>query len=268
MLAGAIQPGEGAAGTGLTLIAAQGKVAMQAQSDTLAIQAKDEVNVQSANASVDFASAKRIVLRVAGGAAIEIAGGNITVKAPGNVTVHASQRSFAGPARMSYQLPTMPKSESAPEKLNYKLTLQDAPGNNGTAMPNREWQAVVLKSAATGSGGHAGNPDNWRNTLASGTSGGDGACALNDEQKKAVWEAVNRYPERVWLVSGTKAIPLSMSSLATDDGDREQRKTLDALNVARSGDDLDDVEKRMRIASVEHDYDARLTARPKGDASS
>ena len=106
MLAGAISAGDGAAGTGLTLIAAQGKVEMQAQSDTLAIQAKDEVNVQSANASIDFAAAKSIKLKTAGGACVEISGGNITVECPGTITVNAGQKSFSGPGRMSYDLPT------------------------------------------------------------------------------------------------------------------------------------------------------------------
>ena len=108
VLAGAIQPGSGAAGTGLTMIAAEGKIDVQAQADTLAVQARDEVNVQSANAHIDWAAAKAIKLKVAGGAAIDISGGNITVKAPGTITVHASQRSFSGPTRTSYTMPVLP----------------------------------------------------------------------------------------------------------------------------------------------------------------
>lgn len=108
LLAGAIGAGEGSAGTGLTLIAAQGKVEMQAQADTLSIQAKDEVNVQSANASVDFAAAKAIRLKVAGGACIEIAGGNITVKCPGTITVNASSKAFSGPSSISREMNSWP----------------------------------------------------------------------------------------------------------------------------------------------------------------
>ena len=120
MLAGAIQPGEGAAGTGLTIIAAQGKIDVQAQSDTISVQAKDEVNVQSANAHIDWAAAKRIVLKTAGGACIDISGGNITVKCPGTITVHASQKSFSGPDRMNPAMPTFPKgSLTVPLALNF-----------------------------------------------------------------------------------------------------------------------------------------------------
>jgi Rhs element Vgr protein len=110
MLAGAIQPGEGAAGTGLTIIAAQGKIDIQAQSDTISVQAKDEVNVQSANAHIDWAAAKRIVLKTAGGACIDISGGNITVKCPGTITVQASQKSFSGPTQLSRESNTWPKT--------------------------------------------------------------------------------------------------------------------------------------------------------------
>jgi uncharacterized protein (DUF2345 family) len=104
VLAGAVGAGSGAAGTGLSLIAAQGKVQLQAQSDTLSVQAKDEVRVTSVNESVDFAAAKAIKLKVAGGAAIEIAGGNITVKAPGTITVNAGQKSFSGASSVSHEM--------------------------------------------------------------------------------------------------------------------------------------------------------------------
>ncbi|MFX5611580.1 DUF2345 domain-containing protein, partial [Acinetobacter baumannii] len=51
VLAGAVAAGEG--GQGLQMIAAQQNIDVQAQADTLAVQARDQVSVVSANASVD-----------------------------------------------------------------------------------------------------------------------------------------------------------------------------------------------------------------------
>ena len=102
--------GAGEDGKGLTLIAAQDPIRYEAQSDEIRIQAKGLVNIQSANAHIDWAAAKKISLSTAGGANITIEGGNITVQCPGTLTVHASSKSFAGPGQMSYQLPIMPRN--------------------------------------------------------------------------------------------------------------------------------------------------------------
>ena len=127
MLAGAIQAGEGAAGTGLTVIAAQGKIDVQAQSDTISVQARDEVNVQSANAHIDWAAAKRIVLKTVGGACIDISGGNIIVKAPGTIDVFASQKSFSGPTKMSHTMPSFPDDTLSPTKRKMRFGLGALP---------------------------------------------------------------------------------------------------------------------------------------------
>jgi type VI secretion system secreted protein VgrG len=55
------------------------------------VQARDEVNVISANAHIDWAAAKKISLSTAGGANITIEGGNITVQCPGKIKVHAGK---------------------------------------------------------------------------------------------------------------------------------------------------------------------------------
>nr|WP_307155914.1 DUF2345 domain-containing protein [Duganella sp. Leaf126] len=71
---------------------------------------RDEVNVVSANAHIDWAAAKSISLSTAGGANITISGGNITVQCPGKITVHAAKKSFAGAQEVSYKLPILPQS--------------------------------------------------------------------------------------------------------------------------------------------------------------
>ena len=103
LLAGAIRAGEG--NTGISLIAAKDDIEMQAQSDEMAFQAREDLEMVSIMEHIDFAAGKRIVLATEGGASITIDGG-ITVECPGTITVHASKKSFAGPTSLSYDAPS------------------------------------------------------------------------------------------------------------------------------------------------------------------
>ncbi|WP_230520786.1 type VI secretion system Vgr family protein [Janthinobacterium sp. EB271-G4-7A] len=116
MLGGAVKAGEGDAG--VQLIAAQGIIDAQAQGDTLRLQARDEVNIVSANAHVDWAAAKSIRLSTAGGANITVEGGNITIQCPGKITVFAGKKSFVGPTRLAYPLPRFSRSICKRCRLN------------------------------------------------------------------------------------------------------------------------------------------------------
>jgi type VI secretion system VgrG family protein len=107
-LGGAVKPGEG--GIGLQMIAAKDAIDIQTHSDELKVQARDEINVISANAHIDWAAAKRISLSTAGGANITIEGGNITVQCPGKITVQAGKKSLNDPVKISYPLPSLPTS--------------------------------------------------------------------------------------------------------------------------------------------------------------
>jgi type VI secretion system secreted protein VgrG len=109
VLAGAVGPGQEAAGKGLTLVAAKKDLEVQAQSDRLQLAAQKDVLIESERAHVDFAAAKKISLSVAGGANITIEGGNIVVQCPGTITVLAGHKSFLGASRVDYQLPRLPK---------------------------------------------------------------------------------------------------------------------------------------------------------------
>ncbi|WP_312548082.1 type VI secretion system Vgr family protein [Massilia sp.] len=108
VLGGAVKAGEG--GLGLQLIAAKDDIDVQAQGDELKVQARDEVNMISANAHIDWAAAKKISLST-GGANITIEGGNITVQCPGKIKVQAGKKSFVGPVSLTYPLPRLPSSE-------------------------------------------------------------------------------------------------------------------------------------------------------------
>lgn len=109
VLGGVVKPGSGSAGTGLTAIAAQRDLQVQAQSDSLTLAAQKDVTVGSQSAHVDWAAAKSITLAVSGGASITIEAGRIEVKAPGAITVKAGKKSLVGSQAAQYKLPILPR---------------------------------------------------------------------------------------------------------------------------------------------------------------
>ncbi len=108
VLGGAVKAGED--NVGVQMIAAKDAIDIQAQTDVLKVQARDEITLVSASAFVNWAAAKSISLSTAGGANITIAGGNITVQCPGKITVHAGTKNFGGPEKLDYPLPALPTS--------------------------------------------------------------------------------------------------------------------------------------------------------------
>lgn len=115
VLAGAIQPGGEAegqgTGKGLTLIAAQGAIDLQAQAGPAQIAAKQTLELKTASGVVNIAAAKRVVLAVSGGASIVIEGGQFTVQCPGKLTVRASQKSMVSGASFETPAPDLPQSD-------------------------------------------------------------------------------------------------------------------------------------------------------------
>lgn len=108
MLAGATEPGQGAVGTGLTLIAAQGDVNLQAQSSVMHLAAQNDLTLQSANGEIQFAAAKKITIATAGGACITLADGQLTVQGPGTIAVKAGSKRLVGGGSADFALPPMP----------------------------------------------------------------------------------------------------------------------------------------------------------------
>lgn len=115
ILGGAIQPGAGeqgeAAGSGITLVAAQGDLVAQAQAGPMQIAAQGDLAIQSQAAHIDWAAAKKVVLKTAGGASVTLEGGNITVECPGKILVRAGMKSFTGGASHSHAMPSLPRGE-------------------------------------------------------------------------------------------------------------------------------------------------------------
>ena len=118
VLAGAIGAGTEASGKGITLIAGQGPIDVQAQAGTLQVAAKGDVSIQSKFAHINWAAAKSIKMVVGGGASLFIGGGGITAECPGTLTVKASVKSFQGPERVSYAMPALPQATCASCLLN------------------------------------------------------------------------------------------------------------------------------------------------------
>ena len=97
-------------GTGLSIIAARDGLDVQAQGDALAVQAKEQLTLQSAGAAVELAAARKVRIATAQGAAITIEGGHITFEAPGSITYKSSMRTLQGPVQGGYALPQFPQS--------------------------------------------------------------------------------------------------------------------------------------------------------------
>ncbi len=128
VLAGAVKAGED--NVGLQLIAGKGAIDYQAQADELKVQARDEVNVISANAHIDWAAAKRISLSTAGGANITIEGGNISVQCPGKMTVRAGMKKFSTPTTLAYDMNKWPGSAPFDEEFVLRWPYDDTPVAN------------------------------------------------------------------------------------------------------------------------------------------
>ncbi len=227
VLAGAIKPGDQAAGKGLTMIAARGDVEVQAQSDAMQVAAKNDVTVQSANAHVDWAAAKKISLSTAGGANITIEGGNVTVQCPGKITVKAGKKSFVGAVQESYPLPVMPYAPIEDVPLNFKLVLKDVPGPNGVAVPCADWRIVQANDSTAALFSE--------NLILRGQSDEGGLLVLTDSDQLHLQRAWNVSPGRLWIVSEGHAHQLIVSK---DSGTWTEaqalQRALDALGYADS----------------------------------
>ncbi|OWT69114.1 MULTISPECIES: type VI secretion system Vgr family protein [unclassified Achromobacter] len=228
---------------GLSVIAGQGPLLVQAQKDVMTVTAREAVHVSSASAQVELAAPKRIRIATAQGASIVLEGGNITVNAPGRIDVHSADKKFTGPDSMSYSLPAFAQGEDEPFKLG--LRLQDMPGAHGVAPEGETWRIVKVPSdlASVDEGGRLDpaifDSSQWDEVLHEGTTPADGTLALDEAQQRALNAKVTQYPGRVWLVRGLHAQAMTPARYSTDGSQASSNKVLDALNFARNGTRLD-----------------------------
>ncbi|WP_189460794.1 DUF2345 domain-containing protein, partial [Jeongeupia chitinilytica] len=108
----------------LKLIAAKGKVQVQAQSDNVEINAARDIQ-QTANQKVVINAGQEILL-TSGGGYIRLKGGNIEIHCPGKIDVKGASHSFDGPANMKMPIDNLPRSElliDTQRKAKYPLSL-------------------------------------------------------------------------------------------------------------------------------------------------
>ena len=80
------------------LISAKGKLQIQAQADSIEMQAAKNID-QSAHEVINLVAGQEILL-TSGGAYIRLKGGNIEIHAPGNIDIKGATHALSGPAQM------------------------------------------------------------------------------------------------------------------------------------------------------------------------
>jgi uncharacterized protein (DUF2345 family) len=239
VLGGAVKPGEG--GLSMQLIAAKDAIDIQAQADELKVQARDDINIVSTNAEVDWAAAKRISLSTAGGANITIEGGNITVQCPGKLTIHAGKKDFSGPKNLSFPIPTMPVNLRTKNLPQFALKFQDIPGAYGVVPENQEWKIVQLDAlaAAENFDGQISplvfGKQHWDNVICEGVVATNGDVPLSEDQQAIVFAKIIENPQRIWMISGLTAMRLEVSSWSSSERVPNTKRILDALNFVPDG---------------------------------
>ncbi|WP_434630286.1 type VI secretion system Vgr family protein [Chromobacterium sp. CV08] len=93
----------------LKLIAAKGKVQVQAQSDAMELTADQDLTITSVKQKIQF-NAKQEVLLTSGGAYVRIKDGKIELHAPGTVSFKGASHDWSGPASMNPPLPRFPNT--------------------------------------------------------------------------------------------------------------------------------------------------------------
>ncbi|MCD4504666.1 DUF2345 domain-containing protein, partial [Chromobacterium piscinae] len=96
----------------LKLIAAKGKVQVQAQSDAMELTADKDLTITSAKGKVQIAASQEVLL-TSGGGYIRIAGGNIEIHCPSEVSVKGASHELSGPTSMNMPLPALPNKDGS-----------------------------------------------------------------------------------------------------------------------------------------------------------
>ncbi|MEN9659706.1 MAG: hypothetical protein RL571_3171 [Pseudomonadota bacterium] len=97
----------------LKIIAAKGKIQLQAQSDDIEITGDKDLKVTACKGLLSI-SAKEEILMTAGGGYIRLKGGDIEIHCPGKVSIKGANHDMSGPEKMSPTLPQFPDSVCIP----------------------------------------------------------------------------------------------------------------------------------------------------------
>ncbi|MGL4604707.1 MAG: DUF2345 domain-containing protein, partial [Iodobacter sp.] len=115
----------------LKLIAAKGKVQLQAQSDDVEITADKNVKITACKEKVEIAAGDEVLL-TSGGGYIRLKGGNIEIHCPGVVSIKGASHELSGGTSLAKTFNEMPST-----KFNDKFLLRDQA--TGEVLPNRKY---------------------------------------------------------------------------------------------------------------------------------
>ncbi|MDW5419266.1 DUF2345 domain-containing protein, partial [Iodobacter sp. CM08] len=100
----------------LKLIAAKGKIQLQAQSDDIEITGDKDLKVTACKGLLSI-SAKDEVLVTAGGGYIRLKGGDIEIHCPGEVSIKGASHDMSGPASLTPQFVPFVKAKDCSQKM-------------------------------------------------------------------------------------------------------------------------------------------------------
>ncbi|MCQ4145652.1 DUF2345 domain-containing protein, partial [Vogesella sp. AC12] len=126
----------------LKLIAAKGKVQVQAQSDAMELTADKDITITSCKGKVVI-SAKQEILLTSGTGYIKLAGGNIDIHCPGTVSVKGAEHALSGPASLKIAPPSLPVGKT---QLHIKREYHDQEALSGASY------VAMLSDGSTRSG--------------------------------------------------------------------------------------------------------------------
>lgn len=117
-------------------IAHTGQLLLQAQRNSIHIDADKSVEVRANNNHVMVSAEEHITLQC-GGAYIRLSGGNIEMGMPGTFTVKATDHCFTGPGTM---VPTLGRFSGLPGPFQEYFVLRDA--NTNEVLPDHAYEIV------------------------------------------------------------------------------------------------------------------------------
>lgn len=261
----AASAGSAAGEAALTVVAGQAALDIRAQSDSVSLSSRAALRAASAQGALELAAPGTLHIATAGGASITLEGGNLVISCPGTITVHAGQKSFVGPAQLSYALPEMPTSTLSEQIPKLAFRLQDIPGPQGHPLAGQPWKIVRTRQALDeGTRDGALIPGNWAETLAEGQADAQGDVSLDDPLCAKIWNDAGRFPGRLFLVHGIDVIPLQRPRpYSSSPGVRATLDTLEAINYGKSLADLPDEAALYAYRQrAEYEFQSHIDADP------
>lgn len=249
----------------LSIVAGEAMLDIRAQSDRVNLISRASQRAASAQGALEMAAPRTLHIATAGGASLTLEGGNLVVNCPGTVTVHAGQKSFIGPAQLTYPLPDMPTSALSEQIPKLAFRLQDIPGPQGLPLAGQAWKIVRTRKALDAElRDGALVPESWAETLAEGEADAQGDVSLDDALCAKIWNDAGRFPGRLFLVHGIDVIPLQRPRpYSSSPGVRATMDTLEAINYGKTLADLpDDAALYAYRQRAEYEFQSHIDADP------